>query len=44
MRLINFDETPSLMSEYMMQMRDREIQKDPMIFRTNRYRAAQIMA
>ncbi len=44
MRLINFDETPSLMSEYMMQMRDREIQKDPMRFRTNLYRAAQIMA
>lgn len=44
MNLINFDETPSLMSRYMLEMRDASTQKDQLRFRTNLRRAGQIMA
>lgn len=44
MRLINFDTTPSLMSQLMMEMRSSQIQADRMRFRRNLERAGQIMA
>lgn len=44
MEIINFDKTPSLMSQLMLEMRDRDIQKDPLRFRANLRRAGQIMA
>lgn len=44
MEIINFDKTPSLMSQLMLEMRDQSIQKDPMRFRANLRRAGQIMA
>lgn len=44
MEVINFDEHPSLVSRYMLELRDVDIQGDPMRFRTNLERIGQIMA
>lgn len=44
MEVINFADTPSLVSRYMLELRDVEIQKDPLRFRTNLDRIGQIMA
>ena len=44
MEVINFDEHPSLVSRYMLELRDVDIQRDPMRFRTNLERIGQIMA
>lgn len=44
MEIINFAETPSLLSRYMLELRDSNIQKDPLRFRTNLDRIGQIMA
>ena len=44
MDIINFDNTPSLMSRLMLEMRSTAIQSDPMRFRRNLERAGQIMA
>lgn len=44
MEIINFAETPSLVSRYMLELRDVEIQKDPMRFRLNLDRIGEIMA
>ncbi|MCM1153530.1 MAG: uracil phosphoribosyltransferase [Muribaculum sp.] len=44
MEVINFAETPSLVSRYMLELRDINIQKDPMRFRENLDRIGQIMA
>lgn len=44
MEIINFDETPSLVSRYMLELRDVNIQKDPMRFRLNLDRIGEIMA
>lgn len=44
MEVINFAEHPSLMSQYMNEMRDVGIQTDPMRFRLNLDRIGQIMA
>lgn len=42
--VINFAETPSLVSRYMLELRDTTIQSDPMRFRKNLERIGQIMA
>lgn len=42
--LINFADRPSLVSQYMLELRDVKIQKDPLRFRTNLERIGQIMA
>lgn len=44
MKLVNFDHTPSLMSQLMMEMRNVDIQNDKMRFRRNLERAGEIMA
>lgn len=44
MEIINFAETPSLVSRYMLELRDVNIQKDPMRFRLNLDRIGEIMA
>lgn len=44
MKIINFAEQPSLVSEYLTEMRDVNIQNDPMRFRRNLERVGQIMA
>ncbi len=44
MKIINFDNEPSLMSRIMMEMRSTDIQSDPLRFRYNLERAGQIMA
>ena len=44
MEIINFDERPSLVSRYMLELRDVDIQKDPMRFRLNLDRIGEIMA
>ena len=44
MKIVNFDETPSLVSQYMAELRDVKVQKDMMRFRTNLERIGQIMA
>lgn len=44
MEIINFAETPSLVSRYMLELRDVEIQKDPLRFRTNLDRIGEIIA
>lgn len=44
MEVINFDENPSLVSEYMLELRDVCIQRDPLRFRCNLKRIGQIMA
>ena len=42
--IINFAETPSLVSRYMLELRDTSIQHDPMRFRANLDRIGEIMA
>lgn len=44
MEIINFAESPSLVSRYMLELRDVNIQKDPMRFRRNLDRIGEIMA
>ncbi len=44
MEIINFAETPSLVSQYMMELRDTKIQKDMLRFRRNLERIGEIMA
>lgn len=44
MEIINFADRPSLVSRYMLELRDTDIQKDSMRFRTNLDRIGQIMA
>ena len=44
MEIHNFDEFPSLVSRYMLELRDVEIQKDPMRFRRNLDRIGEVMA
>lgn len=44
MEIINFDDTPSLVSRYMLELRDVNIQKDPMRFRLNLDRIGEVMA
>lgn len=44
MEIINFAETPSLMSQYMSELRDKEVQKDMLRFRRNLERIGEIMA
>ena len=44
MEIINFAETPSLVSRYMLELRDVDIQKDPLRFRLNLDRIGEIMA
>lgn len=44
MKVVNFAETPSLMSRYLLEMRSTEIQHDPLRFRANLKRAGEIMA
>lgn len=44
MEIINFADRPSLVSRYMLELRDVNIQKDPMRFRMNLERIGQIMA
>lgn len=44
MKVINFDEHPSLVSQYMAELRDSSVQKDMMRFRRNLERIGQIMA
>ncbi len=44
MKVINLSEQPSLVSEYMREMRDTTIQHDPMRFRRNLHRMGEIMA
>ena len=44
MEVINFAETPSVVSRYMMELRDVKVQHDPLRFRTNLDRIGQIMA
>ena len=44
MEVINFAEQPSLVSRYMMELRDVTVQSDPLRFRTNLHRIGQIMA
>ena len=44
MKVINFDEHPSLLSQYLMEMRNIDIQHDPMRFRRNLERVGEIMA
>lgn len=44
MKIINFAETPSLISQYMMELRNVDIQANPMRFRRNLERIGEIMA
>lgn len=44
MKIINFDEDPSLVSQYMAEVRDIAVQKDMMRFRRNLERIGEIMA
>ena len=44
MKVVNFDETPSLMSRYLLEMRSVDMQRDPLRFRRNLERAGEIMA
>lgn len=44
MKVINFAETPSLMNQYLLEMRSTEIHKDPLRFRRNLQRTGEIMA
>lgn len=44
MEIINFDQSPSLMSRYMRELRDVNIHNDPMKFRINLCRIGEIMA
>lgn len=44
MEVINFADQPSLVSKYMMELRDTSVQTDPLRFRTNIRRIGEIMA
>lgn len=44
MKVYNFAETPSLMSQYLLEMRSAEIHTDPLRFRRNLQRTGEIMA
>ena len=44
MEVIDFAKTPSLVSRFMLELRDKEIQKDPMRFRRNLDRIGEVMA
>ena len=44
MEIIDFGKTPSLVSRFMLELRDVEIQKDPMRFRRNLDRIGEVMA
>ena len=44
MKVINFGENNSLISQYMMEMRDAAVQRDPMRFRSNLRRTGEIMS
>lgn len=44
MKVVNFAETPSLMSRFLLEMRDINIQHDPMRFRRNLERCGEVMA
>lgn len=44
MKIVNFAASPSIMSEYLREMRDTSIQGDPMRFRRNLERCGEIMA
>ncbi|MDE5812366.1 MAG: uracil phosphoribosyltransferase [Muribaculaceae bacterium] len=44
MKIVNFAETNSLVSQYLMEMRNVEVQNDPLRFRRNLERVGQIMA
>lgn len=44
MKVINFDETPSVVSQYMAELRDVNMQRDMMRFRRNLERIGEIMA
>ena len=44
MEIINFADRPSLVSRYMRELRDVNIQNDPLRFRSNLRRIGQIMA
>ena len=44
MEIINFDSTPSLVSQYMSELRDINVQKDMLRFRLNLERIGEIMA
>lgn len=44
MKVVNFDEYNSLISQYMMELRNVDIQKDPLRFRRNLERIGEIMA
>lgn len=44
MEIINFADTPSLVSRYMLELRNVDIQRDPMRFRANLERIGEIMA
>lgn len=42
--VINFADTPSIVNRYMLELRDINIEKDPLRFRTNLDRIGEIMA
>ena len=44
MEVINFADSPSLVSRYMLELRDVTIQRDPLRFRTNLERIGEIMS
>lgn len=44
MKIVNFDQQPSLVSQYMAELRDKNIQKDMLRFRRNLERIGEIMA
>ena len=44
MEIINFDSTPSLVSQYMSELRDKNVQTDMLRFRRNLERIGEIMA
>ncbi len=44
MKVVNFAEQPSLVNQYMMELRDVEIQRDMLRFRRNLHRIGEIMA
>ena len=44
MKVVNFDETPSLMSRYLLEMRSVDMQRDPLRFRRNLERAGEMTA
>lgn len=44
MEIVNFADRPSLVSQYMSELRDRQVQLDPLRFRRNLERIGEIMA